>query len=103
MKRISFTSVEFSATSFNIAMLILRISFGVILMVKHGFAKVMDFNNLQHTFYNFLGFGPKLSLNTCLVCRNILQPFYSVGLIHPLGLYPYYIYNAGYYLWCRCG
>lgn len=43
-------------------MLLLRVSFGMILMVKAGFSKVMDFSHLQHTFYNFMGLGAKVSL-----------------------------------------
>ena len=80
MKKFSFTSVDFSTNAFNIAMLVLRISFGTILMVKHGFAKVMDFNNLQHTFYNFLGMGAKFSLILALFAEIFCSLLIVLGL-----------------------
>ncbi len=80
MKRFSFTSTDYSANSFNIAMLLLRVSFGVILMVKHGFAKVMDFTNLQHTFYSFIGLGPKASLILALFAELFCSLLIVLGL-----------------------
>ena len=62
MKRFSFTSINYSSAAFNIAMLLLRVSFGLTLLFKHGLDKVTKFSALQHTFYNFMGFGSKFSL-----------------------------------------
>ncbi len=80
MKRFSFTSVAYSETAFNIAMLLLRISFGATLLVKHGFAKVMNFAALQHTFFNFLGFGPKFSLILVLFAEIFCSLLIVLGL-----------------------
>lgn len=80
MKKFSFTSVDFSTTSFNIAMLILRISFGVILMVSHGFAKVRHFDQLQTTFYSFMGLGSKASLILALFAEIFCSLLIVLGL-----------------------
>jgi len=80
MKRFSFSSVDFSTTAFNIAMLLLRISFGVTLLVKHGFAKVMVFGQLQTTFYSFMGFGPKFSLILALFAEIFCSLLVILGL-----------------------
>ncbi|MDQ2752078.1 MAG: DoxX family protein [Bacteroidota bacterium] len=80
MKRFSFTSVTYSTNSFNIAMLFLRISFGVILMLRHGFDKVRNFDNLQHTFYSFIGMGPKASLILALFAEIFCSLLVVMGL-----------------------
>lgn len=80
MKRFSFTSISYSTTAFNIAMLFLRISFGVILMVSHGFAKLRHFDELQSTFYTFLWFGPKASLILALFAEVFCSLLVILGL-----------------------
>lgn len=80
MKRFSFTSINYSSAAFNAAMLLLRISFGATLMVKHGFAKLMTFTTLQHTFFNFLGFGPKFSLILVLFAEIFCSLMIVLGL-----------------------
>ena len=80
MRRISFTSIDFSTTGFNIAMLLLRISFGAILMLKHGFDKVRTFDTLQHTFYNFIGLGSKASLILALFAEIFCSLLVVMGL-----------------------
>jgi putative oxidoreductase len=80
MKRFSFTSTSYSSAAFNMAMLLLRVCFGVVLMVKHGFAKVMNFATLEHTFYNFLGLGPKFSLILILFAEIFCSLMIVLGL-----------------------
>ncbi len=80
MKRFSFTSVDYSPNAFNIAMLLLRFSFGAILLVKHGFMKVMAFTQLQHMFYDFMGFGPKFSLILALFAEIFCSLLVILGL-----------------------
>ena len=80
MKRFSFTSISYSSAAFNIAMLLLRVCFGAVLMVKHGFTKVMNFATLEHTFYNFMGFGPKFSLILILFAEIFCSLMIVLGL-----------------------
>ena len=80
MKRFSFNSINYSSAAFNIAMLLLRVCFGAVLMVKHGFAKVMNFATLEHTFYNFLGLGPKFSLILILFAEIFCSLLIVLGL-----------------------
>ncbi|TKK69742.1 DoxX family protein [Ilyomonas limi] len=80
MKRYSFNSINYSSTAFNTAMLLLRVSFGAVLMVKHGFAKLMNFATLEHTFYNFMGLGPKFSLILILFAEIFCSLLIVLGL-----------------------
>ena len=88
MRKFSFTSIDFSTTSFNIAMLLLRISFGLILMLKHGFDKVREFDTLQHTFYSFIGLGPKASLILALFAEIFCSLLVVLGLFTRLACIP---------------
>jgi putative oxidoreductase len=80
MKRFSFNSISYSSTAFNIAMLLMRVSFGAVLLVRHGFVKVMNFATLQSTFYNFLGLGPKFSLILVLFAEIFCALMIVLGL-----------------------
>src|SRR6476661_8198888 len=73
MKKNRFNSISYSSAAFNIAMLLLRVSFGAVLKVKH-------FATLQHTFYNFLGMGPKFSLILLLVAEIFCSLLIVLGL-----------------------
>ncbi len=88
MRKFSFTSIDFSTTSFNVAMLLLRVSFGFILMLKHGFDKVRTFDTLQHTFYSFMGMGPKASLILALFAEIFCSILVVMGLFTRLACVP---------------
>lgn len=88
MRKFSFTSIDFSTTSFNIAMLILRVCFGLILMLKHGFDKVRTFDTIQHTFYSFMGMGPKASLILVLFAEIFCSLLVIMGLFTRLACIP---------------
>ena len=59
MKRI--LSITYSQAAFNIAMLLLRVSFGV-MMIPHGYDKLVKFAHMKSGFINFLGMGSTMSL-----------------------------------------
>ena len=80
MKRFTFTSTSYSTTSFNIAMLFLRISFGVILMVAHGFDKLRHFDQYQTAFYHFMGMSSKASLILALFAEVFCSLLVVLGL-----------------------
>lgn len=54
-------STKYSNAAFNTGMLILRVFLGLILM-SHGYAKLLKFTTLKHHFMNFLHLGSTLSL-----------------------------------------
>ena len=60
MKRL--TSINYSNTAFNIGMLILRVTSGVLILV-HGFDKLAHFADMKSKFINFMGMGSNVSLS----------------------------------------
>ncbi|HTF27519.1 MAG TPA: DoxX family protein [Flavitalea sp.] len=57
-------STTYSAGAFNVAMLLLRVGFGVLLL-PHGYDKLVHFATMKTHSLNFLGIGqgPSLALN----------------------------------------
>ena len=73
-------SISYSVGAFNAAILLLRLGVGI-LMMKHGYDKLIDFSNLEPNFMNFMEMGSKRSLELL-----IFAEFYCSGLII-LGLF----------------
>ncbi len=48
-------------TGYNVATLILRLSFGG-LMLTHGYQKLLNYSNLSEKFMDFMGLGSEISL-----------------------------------------
>ncbi len=58
----SLLSTKYSDAAFNTGMLILRIFLWLVLM-SHGYAKLIKFTSLRHHFLNFFHMGSTLSLS----------------------------------------
>ncbi|HLO81537.1 MAG TPA: DoxX family protein, partial [Chitinophagaceae bacterium] len=54
-------STHYSDFAFNLSMLIMRLGFGI-LMIPHGYDKLVHFAQYRKDFMNFLGLGSTLSL-----------------------------------------
>lgn len=78
MKKI--LSIKYSAGAFNFSMLLLRVVFGLLMILKHGYDKMIKFSTLQHDFYNFLGIGSKTSLVLAIFAEVICALFIVLGL-----------------------
>lgn len=72
-------STKYSAGAFNTAMLLLRLGFGI-LMMMHGYQKLVNFGSLQHSFMNFLGMGSTLSLALVVFAEFFCSLFIILGL-----------------------
>jgi len=57
-----FLSTAYTETSFNIAALFLRLTFGLIMCINHGFSKLMHFSELQGKFFAPFHIGHRWSL-----------------------------------------
>lgn len=57
-----FLSTSYSETSFNLATLLLRLTFGLLICINHGFAKMMHFSNQQAIFFDPFHIGHRWSL-----------------------------------------
>lgn len=86
MKR--FNSTHYSEGIFNLAMFLLRITFGGLLLVNHGMAKLMHFAELQYKFYSFMGIGSRFSLVLAIFAEVFCSLFIILGLFTRLALIP---------------
>jgi len=80
-------SSKYSAGAFNVAMLFLRLGFGI-LMMNHGYQKLLHFADKQHSFMNFLGMGSTLSLALVIFAEFFCALFIMLGLFTRLAAIP---------------
>lgn len=85
MKRL--LSIKYSAGAFNAAMLLLRLGSGILIM-NHGYSKLMNFASLQHKFMNFLGLGSTLTLSLVIFAEFFCSMFLILGLFTRLATIP---------------
>lgn len=101
MKRI--LSIKYSTSAFNFSMLFLRVVFGLLILIKHGYDKLMNFSTLQFKFYNFFHLGTKTSLVLAIFAELFCSLFIVLGLFTRLAVIPLIItmlvavfgFNAG--------
>jgi putative oxidoreductase len=80
-------STHYNTISFNIAMLILRI-FSGILMMSHGYEKLLQFNEKKAVFHNFMGIGATNSLLLVIFAEFFCALFLMIGLFTRLVAFP---------------
>lgn len=81
-------SVNYSDGAFNFSMLLIRLCFGILIILKHGMPHLMDFSAVQDKFYNFLGIGSKLSLILVIFAEIFCGLFVVLGLFTRLAVIP---------------
>src|ERR1700743_2462071 len=57
-----FLSTAYSETAFNLSSLVLRLTFGLLLCIRHGFDKLIHFSSLQYSFPDPFHIGHRWSL-----------------------------------------
>lgn len=80
-------STHYNAFSFNAAMLLLRLSMGI-LMMSHGYDKLINFNEKKALFYDFLSLGSTTSLMLCIFAEFFCALFVVIGLFTRLVAVP---------------
>ena len=80
-------STKYSAGAFSAAMLILRLGVSI-LMMMHGYDKLIHFGELQHKFMNFLGIGSTMSLALVVFAEFFCSLFLILGLFTRLAAIP---------------
>ena len=80
-------SANYSAGALNAAMLILRLSFGI-LMMMHGYDKLTHFSEYQGKFMNFMGIGVSASLALVVFAEFFCSIFLILGLFTRLAAIP---------------
>jgi len=85
MKKLLTTS--YTAFSFNLATLLLRFALGI-LMIVHGYDKLVHFNAYKLTFFNFLHLGQTVSLSLSIFAEFFCALFLMIGLFTRLTVIP---------------
>lgn len=80
-------STKYSAGAFSTAMLVLRLGVGV-LMLMHGYDKLVHFAKYQQGFMNFLGIGSTMSLALVVFAEFFCSLFLILGLFTRLAAIP---------------
>lgn len=85
MKR--FLSTRYSAGAFNFAMLLLRVVTGVLLM-SHGYSKLVRFNEIKNVFMNFMHLGSTTSLVLIIFAEFFCSILLVLGLFTRFAVVP---------------
>ena len=80
-------STKYSAGAFNTAMLLLRLTVGI-LMMMNGYDKLKNFSTLEPKFMNFMGIGSSLSLALLIFAEFFCSLFLILGLFTRLAAIP---------------
>jgi putative oxidoreductase len=80
-------STKYSASAFNIAMLILRVGLAG-MMLPHGYDKMVHFGTYQKDFTSFLGMGGAVSLALDIFAEFFCSIFLLLGLFSRLAVIP---------------
>ncbi len=80
-------STKYSVGAFNTAMLVLRLSVGILMML-HGYGKLVGFGKMQHEFINFMGLGSSVSLALVVFAEFFCSLFLILGLFTRLAAIP---------------
>ncbi len=83
-------STKYSAGAFNAAILILRLALGIIMM-KHGYDKLVNFEKILNgppPFMSFMGMGSSMSLALLVFAEFFCSLFLILGLFTRLAAIP---------------
>jgi len=80
-------STSYTTFSFNTAMLLLRFALGI-LMIVHGYDKLVHFNAYKQDFFNFLHLGQTVSLSLSIFAEFFCALFLMIGLFTRLTVIP---------------
>jgi putative oxidoreductase len=81
-------SVKYTATSFNITFLLIRLVFGATMMVAHGYQKLVHFAERKNNFVDFLGLGSTTTLSLVVFAEFFCAAFIILGLFTRLAAIP---------------
>ena len=80
-------STGYTNWAFNIAMLVLRAGLGL-MMLPHGYDKLVHFAEKKNTFMNFLGIGSTFSLSLSLFAEFFCAMFLIIGFFTRFAVLP---------------
>ena len=81
--------------SLDFGLLLLRLVFAGIMMIQHGYPKLLDLTSGKKIeFYNFMGLGESTSLGLAVFAEFFCSALVVLGLFHRLALVPLIITMA---------
>lgn len=83
-----FMTVQKGTTSSNLTALILRVGFGVLMIPKHGYVKLVEFNERKEEFMDFMGLGGSISLSLAVFAEFFCSILLIFGLFTRLATIP---------------
>ncbi|MEO6229731.1 MAG: DoxX family protein [Ferruginibacter sp.] len=86
-------STKYSAGAVNAALFVLRLGLGI-LMMNHGYDKLIQFGAKHNHFMNFLGIGSSLSYSLVIFAEFFCSLFLILGLFTRLAAIPLIIVMA---------
>lgn len=72
-------STNYSDTAFNVAMLVLKSGLGIV-MLPHGYQKLVHFAEYRTKFFNLFSMGSTLSLSLAIFAELVCSIFLILGL-----------------------
>ena len=81
-------STDYSVTTFNLSMLLLRVAFGFMLLYNHGIPKLQKFASLQSSFYDPFGIGSKWALILVIFAEVFCSILLILGLFTRFAVIP---------------
>lgn len=75
-----FLSTQYSETAFNLAALALRLAFGLLLCINHGFDKLLHFSKLEYTFADPFHIGHRWTLLCVIFAEVFCSLLLTLGL-----------------------
>lgn len=79
---------SYTPFAFNIATLLLRVGFGVLMIPNHGWAKLSHFAEKKDNFMSFMGLSPVLSLSLATFAEFFCSLLLILGLFTRLATIP---------------
>lgn len=74
-----FLTVRPSLPAFNLGMFILRVMLGI-MMMNHGYSKLIIYNELKTGFMTFMGLSPAISASLIIFAELVCGFFLVIGL-----------------------
>lgn len=75
-----FLSTQYNATTYNLGLLILRLSAAGVILMNHGYQKLVNYGTMKDKFMDFMGLGTTVSLSLSLFAEFFCALLLILGL-----------------------
>jgi hypothetical protein len=86
---------------YNMAALLLRVGFGILMIQSHGYAKLMHFQEFKTDFVDYMGLGMEASLSLAIFTEFFCSDYYRAG--YPLCGYTINFHSTGHSFGAQLG